>query len=344
MNINEYKGIAVFVEQHDSELASVGLELICEARKLADIYKEEVIGIILGNNIKSLTNEIISYGADKVLYVDNSNLKEYSTEPYAQALYKILQDIKPNIVLLGATSTGRDLAPRLSARLNTGLTADCTKLAVKMVDVDGKETIAPNKELLMTRPTFGGNLIATIICPEHRPQMSTVRPGVMQKSMPDSSRKGTVEEVTIDFDTSQFKVKILKVTKEKSDKKDITEHSILISGGRGIKNQELYKKLEDMAEYLDCGVATSRGLVDKGWADHDLQVGQTGKTVRPDIYFAFGISGAIQHVAGMEESEYIIAINKDKNAPIFNYADLGLVCDLEPVINGLNNELVKYKK
>lgn len=340
MNIKDYKNIAVFVEQRQGEIQAVGLELISEARKLADSSDQKVIAILLGHNIKSQTEILISQGADKVLYVDHEYLKSYVTEPYSQALYHILKSLKPNIVLIGATTTGRDLAPRMSVKLNTGLTADCTLLEMKTEEgYDGTSKLSDNKELLMTRPTFGGNLIATIVCPHHRPQMSTVRPGVMQKSELDTTRKGSIEEITVDFDSSRFKVEILKEVKEKSSAKPITDHHILIAGGRGIKTEGTFKSLGIIAEKLGGGVAVSRGLIDIGWAHHNVQVGQTGKTVRPELYLSFGISGAIQHAAGMEESQYIIAINKDKDAPIFKIADLGFVCDLEPVISGLINEL-----
>ncbi len=336
MNIKDYKDIAVFVEQRHGDLQSVGLELLSEARKLADVSDQQVVAVLLGSGIAKHCDTLIHQGADKVLYVDDKNLETYSTEPYAQALHQVLEGLKPNIVLIGATTTGRDLAPRISVKMTTGLTADCTLLEMK-TDESGK--VVENKDLLMTRPTFGGNLIATIVCPDNRPQMSTVRPGVMQKADLDTSRKGTSEAVEVKFDASRFKVEVIEEVKEVSNKKDITEHAILVAGGRGIKSEESFKKLQSIADALGGGVASSRGLVDMGWADHDMQVGQTGKTVRPDVYFAFGISGAIQHAAGMEESGLIIAVNKDKDAPIFKIADLGFVCDLEPVVTGLINEL-----
>lgn len=333
MNVPEYKKVVVFIEQRNSIVQPVSLELLHEARKLADMLNESVIAVLLGSGIKESTEMLIHYGADEVLYVDDQYLKDYVTEPYAQALIQILQQQKPNIVLFGATTIGRDLAPRISARLGTGLTADCTHLS-----------IGENKELLMTRPTFGGNLIATIVCPNHRPQMSTIRPGVMQKMALDTARKGKISLVQINFDPSLFKVKLLKTVHEKKETKDITQSNIIIAGGRGIKKQETFKKLEIIAEALNGAVATSRVLVDQGWVPHEFQVGQTGKTVRPDIYLSFGISGAIQHTTGMEESDYIIAVNKDNKAPIFNICDLGLVCDLEGVVDALADELPKIKK
>ena len=237
---------------------------------------------------------------------------------------------KPSSVLSGASTIGRDVGPRLSARLETGLTADCTKLE-----------ISEDGELMMTRPAFGGNLMATIMCTEHRPQMSTVRPGVMQKATRDASRKGNIETFTPSFDSSKFKVKLLEIVKNENDKLDITEAKILISGGRGVGTTENFKKLEDLALLLHAQVSSSRAMVDAGIMSHDRQVGQTGKTVRPDLYLACGISGAIQHLAGMEESELIIAINKDKFAPIFQVADLGIVGDVNKILPMLTERLRK---
>lgn len=340
MNIKDYQGIAVFVEQRHGELQDVGLELLSEARKLADVSDQKVIAVLLGYDIKSHTDTLISYGADEVYFVDDKQLASYSTEPYAQALFVVLDALKPNTVLFGATTIGRDLAPRLSVKLNTGLTADCTQLEMKCEEgYEGIQAISEYKDLLMTRPTFGGNLIATIVCPECRPQMSTVRPGVLSKSAPDTSREGTVQEINVTFDTKKIKVEILEEKKEKSLSKDISEYMVLVAGGRGIKKEETFKSLTVLAEKLQGGVGVSRGLTDIGWADHNQQVGQTGKTVRPELYLAFGISGAIQHTTGMEESQYIIAVNKDKDAPIFKIADLGFVCDLEPVVAGLMNNI-----
>lgn len=332
MNKNDYKGVAVFCEQRDGVLQNVALELVSEARQLADTLKEEVIAIVLGENVSDLGKTLVSYGADKVYCVSDPSLKDYLTEPYTQAMNHVLSQVKPHIALFGATTTGRDLAPRLSARLNTGLTADCTILSI----VDG--------EFHMTRPTFGGNLIATILCPEHRPKMATVRPGVMKKAEPNSSRKGDIVEVKVNLDLSKSKVKLVKMVKEEQQHKDITEAPIIVSLGRGVKKQELLKKAETVATTLHGELACSRSLIDIGWMDHSRQIGQTGKTVRPTVYFAFGISGAIQHSSGMEDSEYIIAVNKDKNAPIMGLCDLGLVCDLEPVLNALADELPKLRK
>lgn len=330
MNLNDYKGILVFAEQREGVLQNVALELIGKAKELAKSLNESVIAVVLGNNINHISQELIYYGADEVINVNSKYLNLYDTEAYTQAMVDIINFRKPEIILIGATTIGRDLGPRISSRLNTGLTADCTKLE-----------ISEDRELLMTRPAFGGNLMATIVCPDHRPQMSTVRPGVMTKLPKDEDRVGIISEQLIQFDTSKMRVKILDIIKENKPKIDITEANILISGGRGAKHK--FNSLESLANELGGVTSASRALVDIGLVGHERQVGQTGKTVRPNIYFAFGISGAIQHIAGMEESDYIIAINKDKDAPIFGVSDLGLVTDLHKLPEYLIEEIKKSR-
>lgn len=334
MNLSDYKGILVFAEQRDGVLQNVGLELIGEAKKLAAELSTDVTAVLVGHNIQNLAQTLVEYGADKVLVVDNEILKQYDTEAYSQVFKAIVDAKKPEIVLLGATTLGRDLGPRVSSRLETGLTADCTKLEI----TEGKDG---GKVFGMTRPAFGGNLMATIVCPDHRPQMATVRPGVMQKLAKEAGRKGEIEAFPVNIDTSKMKVKILDIVKESANKVDITEAKILVSGGRGVGTKDNFKNLEAVASKIGAVVSASRAAVDAGFIDHDRQVGQTGKTVRPDIYFACGISGAIQHMAGMEESEFIIAINKDKDAPMFGIADLGIVGDVNKVLPLLAEELSK---
>lgn len=331
MNLSDYKGILVFAEQRDGVIQNVALELIGEAKKLAAKLKSPVTVALIGYQVEGLAKTLIEYGADKVVIVDNEHLKQYDTEAYTQALKAIMDATKPEIALLGATTLGRDLAPRLSSRLSTGLTADCTKL-----DIDDETGVFG-----MTRPAFGGNLMATIVCPDHRPQMATVRPGVMQKLPKEEGRKGEVEVLPLTIDTSKMKVKILDIVKETTKKVDITEAKILVSGGRGVGSKENFKNLEAVASKIGAIVSGSRAAVDAGYIEQSRQVGQTGKTVRPNIYFACGISGAIQHMAGMEESEYIIAINKDKDAPMFGIADLGIVGDVNKVLPLLAEELAK---
>jgi electron transfer flavoprotein alpha subunit len=332
MNISEYKDVYVFVEQREGKIQNVAFELLGKARDLADSLNEKVVAILLGYNIENHANELIAYGADAVICADDKELEYYNTEPYTQAVCQIINQRKPSIVLIGATTTGRDLGPRLSARLATGLTADCTKLE-----------ISETRELLMTRPAFGGNLMATILCSAHRPQMSTVRPGVMRAHEKDESRAGKTEKISIDFDKSKFRVRIIKTVKEKKDMIDITEAKILISGGRGVGNAKGFDELRALAAAIGgkTEVSSSRAMVDAGVMEHVRQVGQTGKTVRPALYLACGISGAIQHLAGMEESEFIIAINKDKYAPIFQTADLGIVGDVHKIIPLLTERFTK---
>lgn len=324
----DYKGIHVFAEQREGVVQNVAFELIGKARQLADGINVEVTALLLGEGVQGLTAELIAAGADKVLIVDHPCLKDYLTEPYTQAVTHILRTYKPEIFMLGATTIGRDLGPRLSARLQTGLTADCTSLE-----------IAEDGNLMMTRPAFGGNLMATIVCKDHRPQMSTVRPGVMRRLTPDPARKGAVEAVEVPFDLSKSRVRLIRKEREEHTLVDITEAHILVSGGRGVGTHDGFDKLKTLAETLHAEVSSSRAMVDAGLIGHERQVGQTGKTVRPDIYFAVGISGAIQHLAGMEESDYIIAINKDKFAPIFQVADLGVVGDLHKVVPILSEKL-----
>ena len=333
MEKNDYKDVFVFVEMREGKVQNVALELLGKARELADALGEKVVAVVLGHNLKDQAKECIAHGADEVICVDAPELEPYVTEPYAQALDAVIKDRKPAIVLFGATTIGRDLAPRLSARVSTGLTADCTALE-----------ISPERDLMMTRPAFGGNLMATIVCKEHRPQMSTVRPGVMKMSKADDSRTGKIENFKVDFKPEKFRVRVKDVVKEKKNLVDITEAKVLVSGGRGVGTTGGFDKLKNLADTLNAEVSSSRAMVDAGVMPHDRQVGQTGKTVRPDLYMALGISGAIQHLAGMEESELIIAINKDKYAPIFSVADLGIVGDLHKIVPLLNERLKKEMK
>jgi len=316
------KDIYVVVEQVDGVVQKVGIELIGIASKLAADLGQEVVAVLLGKEVRGLADNLIHHGANKVICVEDPILEHYATEPYTKALNAVVEAKKPEIVLYGATSIGRDLAPRVSARVHTGLTADCTKLEID------PET----KLLLMTRPAFGGNIMATIVCKEFRPQMATVRPGVMQALPTDTSRTGEVEVFQVAFTDADMNIKIREVIKEKHAKVDITEAKVLVSGGRGIGSPEYFDVLKELADELDGLVTSSRANVDAGWIGRERQVGQTGKTVRPDLYMACGISGAIQHLAGMEDSEFIVAINKDAQAPIFDVADLGVVGDLHKIM------------
>ncbi len=340
ISMEEYKGVYVFAQQVDNKVDGIALELIGKGKDLAETLGTEVTAVLVGSNVKGLADELAEYGADKVIVVDDPELKEYRTEPYAHALASVIREFKPEIFLVGATAIGRDLGPRVSARIHTGLTADCTQLEIgdfPINPIPGREQ--KHNQLLMTRPAFGGNTIATIACPEFRPQMATVRPGVMQKRDRVAGAKANIVEYNPGFTPDNKYVEILEVVKKVSDVADIMDAKILVSGGRGVGSAENFKLLEDLAEVLGGTVSCSRAVVDAGWKPKDLQVGQTGKTVRPNVYFAIGISGAIQHVAGMEESDIIIAINKDETAPIFDVADYGIVGDLNKIVPALTEKL-----
>jgi len=330
MDIKEYKGVYVFAEQVDGKLAGVALELVSEGKKLAADLATEVTAVVLGKDIGGLSERLGRYGADNVIVVDAPELETYMTEPYAHALTEVVKAKKPEILLYGATAIGRDLAPRVSARVHTGLTADCTGLAID------EET----KDLRMTRPAFGGNIMATIVCSEHRPQMATVRPGVMQRKTVEGN-KPHVEQFDAHVTKDMMNVEILEIVKKVSERMDIQEAKILVSGGRGMGGPENFGILEELADVLGGTVSSSRACVDAGWMPKDRQVGQTGKTVRPNLYIACGISGAIQHLAGMEDSEIIIAINKDESAPIFDVADYGVVGDVHKIIPAFTEQLRK---
>ena len=340
MSLEEYKGVYVFAQQVDNEISSIAFELLGKAKDLAKDLNTDVTAVLLGSGVKDLADKLAEYGADKVIVVDDPELKVYRTEPYAHALASVINEYKPEIVLVGATAIGRDLGPRVSTRVATGLTADCTVLEIgdfPLQAVPGQEQ--KHNQLLMTRPAFGGNTIATIACPDNRPQMATVRAGVMQKIEPIKGAKAVVEEFNPGFTPDNKYVEILDIVKAVTDTVDIMDAKILVSGGRGVGSPENFKILEDLAEVLGGTVSCSRAVVDSGWKPKDLQVGQTGKTVRPNVYFAIGISGAIQHVAGMEESDIIVAINKDADAPIFDVADYGIVGDLNKIVPKLTESL-----
>ena len=331
MNLQDYKDVYVFAEQRDGKIQNVALELLGKARELADANNEKVVAMLLGKNIKGEAQTLVAHGADRVLVVDHDLLATYLTEPYTQAITQIIKECKPSIMLIGATTIGRDLGPRVSARNITGLTADATKLEISDDEAH---------EFRMTRPAFGGNLMATILCKNHRPQMSTVRPGVMQMMPADPNRKGEIVDYQVQFDEKKIaRVKIVKTVKEEKVITDISQAKVLVSGGRGVGTKDGFSKLEALAKELGGEVSSSRAMVDAGVMDQSRQVGQTGKTVRPNLYLACGISGAIQHLAGMEESELIIAINKDKFAPIFSVADLGIVGDLHKIVPMLTERL-----
>jgi electron transfer flavoprotein alpha subunit/NAD-dependent dihydropyrimidine dehydrogenase PreA subunit len=333
-DLSAYKGVWVFAEQRRGKLVFTTLELLGEGRKLADKLGVELSAVLLGSQVDNICEELIYFGADRVIYADNPLLQNYTTDGYTKVITDLVIEKKPEIIIIGATNIGRDLAPRVSARLNTGLTADCTKL-----DIDEEQKI-----LLQTRPAFGGNIMATIITPNHRPQMSTVRPGVMKKLERDKNRKGIVDKVYVELKEGDIRVKVEEIVKSAKQIVNLVEAEYIVSGGRGLGSPEGFKLIKELADALGGVVGSSRAAVDAGWISHDHQVGQTGKTVRPRVYIACGISGAIQHLAGMQNSDCIIAINKNPDAPIFQVADYGIVGDLYKVIPMLIEEVKKSKE
>lgn len=334
MNINaDYKNIWVFVETENGKAKSVGYELLTPARQLADETKEKLVAVIIGKDIDQIAQNTIFYGADEAIVVEGEEYNIYNTDAYTYALSELIEKYKPSILLMGATNNGRDLGPRVACRLNTGLTADCTSLAID----------EESGNMAWTRPAFGGNLMATILCPEHRPQMGTVRPGVFKKGIMDKSKSAKIIKEDIHIDASKIRTKIVKRIKEVTEAVNLEEAEIIVSGGRGIGKPENFSYIRDLAEALGATVGSSRACVDAGWIPHAHQVGQTGKTVAPKIYFACGISGAIQHLAGMSGSDTIIAINKNPDAPIFDVANYGIVGNLMEVIPLLIEEIKKTR-
>ena len=343
MNLDEYKGVFTYAEQVDGRISGIAYELIGKGKELAKDLGVDVTAVLIGSGIKDQAYKLAEYGADRVIVIDDPELKDYRTEPYTHALASAIEKFKPEIVLIGATPIGRDLGPSTSARVHTGLTADCTKLDIgdfPMTPIPNVPTL--HNQLLMTRPAFGGNTIATIAIPDARPQMATVRPGVMQKREKEPGRTCEIIEFNPGFTPNDKYVEILKVVKKVSNTVDIMDAKILVSGGRGVGSPENFAILDDLADAIGGVVYCSRAVVDAGWKPKELQVGQTGKTVRPKVYFAIGISGAIQHLAGMEESDLIIAINKDEDAPIFDVADIGIVGDLNKIVPALTKQVRAY--
>lgn len=329
-DLSAYRGVWVFAEQKDGAVAGVVPELLGEGRKLADQLGEQLSAVLLGDGVEAEARKLISFGADNVYLVEHPLLKQFNDESYADIFTQLISRYKPEIVLLGATTYGRSLGPRVASRLNTGLTADCTKLGID-----------PERRLLLqTRPAFGGNLMATIICPNHRPQMSTVRPKVMKAPDPDPSRTGEIIRPDVDM-PGETRVKVIDTVTTLCEKVSLTEADIVVSGGRGLGDPKNFALVEELADILGGAVGASRAVVDAGWVDYSHQVGQTGKTVGPRVYFACGISGAVQHLAGMSSSDTIIAINKDPDAPIFKVATFGITGDVVEVLKALIAEFRK---
>ena len=346
VDLSAYKNIWVFAEQRDGKLMSVALELIGEGHRLSREISDEtkVYAVLVGDGIANLADECYEYGADGVILIEDPLLKNFTTDGYTKVIYDAIQEYKPEIVLYGATHIGRDLAPRIAARCNTGLTADCTRLDIKVssyiefakanttLDTSTLDPNDPSTGIKQTRPAFGGNLMATIICPRTRPQMSTVRPGVMSKREPVAGAKGELITYKPQITAADIRTTIVEIVKSAKEMVSLTDADIICSGGRGVGGPEGFKLIQEFADKVGGVVGSSRACVDNGWIDHSHQVGQTCTTVKPKIYFACGISGAIQHLAGMQNSDIIVAINKDPDAPIFEVTDYGIVGDLFKVI------------
>ena len=345
-NFAEYKNVWVFAEQRQGKLMNVALELVGEGRKLSREISEEtkVCAVLVGDKVEHLAEELYAYGADSVYLLENDLLGQYTTDGYAKVLTDAINEYKPEIVLFGATHIGRDLAPRVAARLNTGLTADCTRLDINVANymdyleanttasLKGLDREDPSKGLKQTRPAFGGNLMATIITPNTRPQMATVRPGVMSKLEPVTGATGELVKVDVALCAEDINVEVLEVVKAAKEIVSLTDAKIICSGGRGLGGPEGFELIKALADKVGGVVGSSRAAVDAGWIDHSHQVGQTGTTVKPEIYFACGISGAIQHLAGMQTSKIIVAINKDPECPMMKLADYAIEGDLKKVI------------
>lgn len=318
----EYRGVWVFIEQNEGEIEGVSLELLGAGRKLADKLSVSLGGVLLGKDVKALCNQVISYGADEVYVIDHPVLEDYRTESYMKGVVLLAEKYSPEIFLYGATPNGKDLASAVATDLSTGLTADTT-----MLDVDLEKRL-----LEASRPAFGGNIMATILCKKHRPQMATVRPKVMKALEPEKERQGVIIEEEIELHEEDMRTKVLKVVKDVTKRANLADAHIIVCGGKGLGDQQNFSLIYELAEVIGASVGGTRDVVEAGWLPHELQIGQTGETVTPKIYFAVGISGAIQHVVGMKNSEIIIAINKDPSAPIFDVATYGIVGDAMEIL------------
>ena len=339
MDVTPFHGIYVFVEHDNQTVSKVSLELLGKGRGLAKEFSKQgkeqpVTAILICHDPGPMADELIFYGADHVLMVIDEPFKVYRTDIYTKAVVQIAREKKPEILLFGATPQGRDLAPRVANRLKTGLTADCTAL-----EICPKEGI-----LLQTRPAFGGNIMATIVCPDNRPQMATVRPGVMKKIPRDPQRSGTREDIRVELDEKDFITRVLEVVASTRKGAKLEDAGIIVAGGYGVNGVEGFEALETLASELGAEVGASRAAVDAGWIGPEHQIGQTGKTVRPDLYIACGISGAIQHLAGMSQAKTVISINTDRKAPIVAASDVTFIGDMFQVVPSLIDKVREYKK
>ena len=332
-NLNDYKNIWVFIETECGKAKNVGYELLNVAKPLAQQKGCPLVAVVIGKDIEYVAKDAICYGADSAIIVDAPEYEYYTTDAFTKALVTLVEKYKPETLMIGATNNGRDMGPRVSCRLKTGLTADCTEIGI---DED-------TGNIAWTRPTFGGNLMATIMCPDNRPQMGTVRPGVLKKGAYDESRTGEIIKETIHTAAEEIRTKLVERVNEVTEAINLEEADVIVAGGRGVGSAENFKLLEELAEAVDGTLGCSRAAVDAGWMPYVHQVGQSGKTVAPRLYFAIGISGAIQHLTGIAGSDTVIAVNKDSDAPIFDVADYGIVGDLNEVVPALT-EAIKARK
>ncbi len=333
-NLKDYKNLWVYIEEEEGRPKSVGLELLAPGREMADKLGEKLIAVVVGKNVDDAVAAATAHGADEIILVQGDEYSHYNTEGFTYAMEQLVNKYKPSVILIGATNNGRDLGPRLACRLDTGLTADCTSLSID----------EESGNMAWTRPAFGGNLMATILCPDSRPQIGTVRPGVFKKAEADASRKAEIVREDISVPAGVVRTKLIEVLKEAGvEMVNLEESEVIVSGGRGMGKPENFSLIKELADALGGAVGSSRAAVDAGWIDHMHQVGQTGKTVQPKIYVACGISGAIQHLAGMASSDIIIAINSDPDAPIFDVADYGIVGNLFEVLPALTKEIREMK-
>ncbi|WP_053366002.1 electron transfer flavoprotein subunit alpha/FixB family protein [Bacillus sp. FJAT-27245] len=333
MNIDDYRGVWVFIEETEGNIEGVSLELLGAGRKLADKLEVPLAGVLMGHGIKPLASKVIAYGADEVYVIDHPVMKQYRTESFMKGVIMLAEKYKPEIFLYGATPNGKDLASAVATDLNTGLTADTT-----MLDID-----LDNRLFEASRPAFGGNIMATILCKKHRPQMATVRPKVMKALEPDGSRTGKIIEESIALSEDDMRTKVLKIVKDITNKANLADAHVIVCGGKGMGDLQNFQMLNDLADAIGATVGGTRDVVEAGWLPHHLQIGQTGETVTPKIYFAIALSGAIQHVVGMKNSEIIIAINKDPNAPIFDVATYGIVGDALEIVPKLTEQFKQMR-
>ncbi len=334
MVVSEHQGVSVYIEQRNGKIAPVSLELLGVGRELADKLGIELAGILIGNNVKHLTDTLFEYGADIVYLTEDSVFDQYRSEAYQYGVVNIVRKYKPEILLFGATVIGRDLASTVATTLETGLTADCTRLDINL----------DTRLLEASRPAMGGNIMATILCKKERPQMASVRPKVMKANEPVNGRKGKIFEESIYVDEDTLQTKVIEVVQELGDEIRIADADIVVAGGKGLQDEKGFQMIKDLADVLGAAVGASRDAVEAGWISHKNQVGQTGTTIAPKLYFAIGISGAVQHIVGMENSEVVVAINKDPNAKIFEKCTYGLVGDAFEIIPKFTDEFKKIKQ